>query len=223
MGLDGVELVLSVEEEFAVTIEDGDFPELTSPRLLADYIVSRLGATGVGEARCLSQAGFYRIRSALVRHFGASRNDVRPDSLVRQFLNGNIRTQWRELKKAIGATHLPGLRCRKVIAYPVTAGLPLAGVTMLYLGGAPAWSMSGSALILGMAGMAIADTMADIVPENLRSIRALVPFAGVEERTDWTHEYVLRRVIQITATQLGIPAERILPDHHFVKDLGLDA
>lgn len=223
MGLDGVELLLSVEEEFAVTVDDKDAAFLTTPRLLADYVVSRLGTIAEDGDRCLSQAGFYLIRSVLVRNFGARRKDVRPDSMIRQFLNGNTRVQWRELKEAIGAKHLPDLQCRKAIAYPLTAGMPLAGATLLFLGGAPAWILLGTTLVLWISARVIADKVADVVPENLRTVRALVPYAGKEEKSEWTYDHVLQRVIQITARQLGIPAEKILPDHHFVKDLGLDS
>ena len=37
----------------------------------------------------------------------------------------------------------------------------------------------------------------------------------------WTQDYVLQKVIQLTAVQLGIPIEKIHPDDHFVKDLDM--
>lgn len=89
MGLDGVELVLSVEEEFEIGIDDADAASLSTPRILADYVASRLGTPSIDNGRCLSQAAFYRIRSALVKQFGAPRQDVLLASPIEHFLNGN--------------------------------------------------------------------------------------------------------------------------------------
>jgi len=70
MGLDAVELVLSVEEEFGINIDDADSENLITPRILSDYVIARLGSVGGTKGRCLSQAAFYRIRSVLVRQHG---------------------------------------------------------------------------------------------------------------------------------------------------------
>jgi hypothetical protein len=94
MGLDGVEILLAVEEEFDISIDDSDAANLITPRMLADYVFARLGKIEGVKGRCLSQAGFYRIRSALTREFGALRKGVLPESPIRDFLNGNIRKQW---------------------------------------------------------------------------------------------------------------------------------
>jgi len=62
-----------------------------------------------------------------------------------------------------------------------------------------------------------------MLPSNVQTIGDLVPYVRPPKREDWTPDYVLQRVIQITAAQLEIPLEKIHPDHHFVKDLGLDS
>lgn len=222
MGLDSVELVLAVEEEFAITIEDEDAASLTTPRLLANYVASKLGAMAQRGDRCLSQAGFSRIRSVLTRDFGAKRNEVDLESRIQQFLMGDIRKRWREFGTAIGATQLPRLQCKKPLAYFITFGMPLAGAVLLLLGSAPSWVLAVSIPVLWIAAVAITDRVADVVPSNVSTVRALIPYAGVADKAEWTFEYVLQRVIQITSVQLGIPIEKIGPDHHFVKDLGLD-
>ncbi|HZX31307.1 MAG TPA: hypothetical protein VFF03_08160 [Rhodocyclaceae bacterium] len=223
MGLDGVELLLAVEEEFDIAIDDADAAALLTPRMLADYVVACLGNGDQKKSRCLTQAGFYRIRSVLVRQFGASRNAVRPDSPIEVFLDGSPRTQWRKLQKAIDATQLPGLECRKWVAYPMQIGLPTAGLIVLYAAGAPGWTLVAGAFVLWFAAAIATDRLGDIVPENLRTVGALAPYVRVGDRQEWSRDYVLQRVMQITAQQLGIPLEKILPDHHFVRDLGLDS
>jgi acyl carrier protein len=222
MGLDAVELVLAVEDEFAITIEDEDAQSITTPRQFADYVVARLGMITQSQDRCLSQAGFYRIRSALVRNFGARRKDVHPDAPIRQFLNRNIRIQWSQLRKAIGATHFPDLKCKKIISYPLLLGLPSIGATLLFLGNVPVSVNLLTAPILWMSAWVIAQRFADVIPKNLQTVRAIVPYVGIEGKTEWTHDYILQRIIQITAEQTGIPVEKVLPDLHFIEDLGLN-
>lgn len=223
MGLDGVELVLAVEEEFGINIDDADAITLATPGMLSDYVIARLGVASRIKGRCLSQAGFYRIRSALVRQFGARRNEVRPDSPIRHFLNGKIRKQWVELQKAIDATGLPGLQCRKRIAYPIQIALPCAGLALLILAGAPSWTLIFAFFALWVSAVIITFKLADVVPEGLATVGALAPYVRIQNQEEWTSECVLHRVLQITAEQLGIPIEKIHPDSDFVKDLGLDS
>lgn len=222
MGLDSVELVLAVEEEFEISIDNADAANLITPRILADYVVSRLGTLSVDNGRCLSQAAFYRIRSVLVKQFGAVREDTHPASPIKHFLKGNIRRQWHELSAEIGANHLPRLRCKKPIYYPLTLGIPGIVVALLLLNALPLWMPLIAFLFLWVVTNIIADRMADVLPATVGTIGDLVPYVRAPKQEDWSPDYVLQRVIQITAVQLGIPVEKIQPDHHFVEDLGLD-
>ena len=225
MGLDAVELVLAVEDEFAIAVDDEHAENITTPRQFADYVVGRLGAIAPSQDRCLSQAGFYRIRSVLVRNFGARRKDVRLDAPIRQFLNGDIRIQWKQFKKETEAIRLPRLKCRRIIFYPLMVGMPLIGAALsfLFLNDVRTWLLY-FAVALSLLGLAVAMTsrLADLIPANLQTIRSLVPYVrGIENRAEWTPDYVLQRIIQITSEQLGIPIEKVLPDSHFVEDLGM--
>ncbi|MBA3246597.1 MAG: hypothetical protein H0T63_00775 [Pyrinomonadaceae bacterium] len=42
MGLDTVELLMAFEEEFGMAIPDADASELTTPRQVTDYVMSKL-------------------------------------------------------------------------------------------------------------------------------------------------------------------------------------
>ena len=221
MGLDVVELLLAAEEEFGLDIPDADAEKMTTPRMLADYVISRVGNLADGKGYCLSQAGFYRIRSALVRQFGFARRDIRPDTRITDLLKNNIRKRWAALKLAVDATQLPGLKCKKSVAYPIQFGLPVAGVALVFLAGAPVWLWVLAAFVLWIVAFAITAQIGDVVPEHLKTIGALVPYVRVKNQQEWTRDYVLQKVMQLTAVQFGIPIEKIHPDDHFVKDLDM--
>jgi len=223
MGLDSVELVLSVEEEFGINIDDADTVNLVTPGILSDYVIGRLGCVDVINGRCLSQVGFYRIRSALVRQFGARRNEVRPDSPIRNFLSRNIRQQWAQLQKTIDATQLPGLECKKSIAYSIQIAMPFGGLALLLLVGAPGWMLVLVSCVLWLFAVIVTDRIGDVIPESLATVGALVPYVRIKNQEEWTREYVLQKVIQITSVQVGVPIEKIHSDSHFVKDLGIDS
>lgn len=222
MGLDSVELLLSVEEEFGINIPDEDAANLITPRVLADYVVSRLGNLQSNDGRCLTQASFYRLRSVLVNQFSALRKDVLPSSRIDSFLKTDFRRQWRELTAAVDAFQVPSLRCRPTIYYPLTVGIPLATVVLLLFGTFPLWVAVVSFLILWLLTNVIADRLADVLPSGMATVGDLVPYVRAPCREDWSPGYVLQRVLQISAVQLGIPIEKIQPDHHFVEDLGLN-
>lgn len=54
MGLDGVEQIIAIEEEFGISIPDTDAEKLETPRKLIDYIAEKIGTCHDGST-CLSQ------------------------------------------------------------------------------------------------------------------------------------------------------------------------
>ena len=57
MGLDGVEIVMKVEEAFGITIDDAEAGKITTPGQLIELVLSKVGRT-VDEA-CLTQRAFH--------------------------------------------------------------------------------------------------------------------------------------------------------------------
>lgn len=222
MGHEGVQLIQAIEEEFGICIDDADVAKLVTPALLGDYVFARLSSIDGLEAANLSLEGFHRLRAVLVRQFGAHRRDVYPDTPISEFLTGNLRQQWAELKLAIEATHLPGLRCRKSVAYLLMGGVPLLGGLLAYALGAPSWAIVLVLFALWVAASLVANRIGDQIPEGLSTVGALVPYVSVSTPDDWKREDVLQRILQITATYLDMPLAAIEPNHRFAEDLSLD-
>ena len=229
MGLDSVELVLEVEEEFEITINDADAEQLRTPRQLAAYVFARLQNAQVGEGACLSQAAFYRLRKVLVSQFKVARRSVRPDSALADLLPGDLRRQWRVLGKAIGGKGFPSLRCsqqlRALLIYAVPFGVPIALLLAVFSGNASInlWAILFLFIALFLGSAFLNDWAGSEIHPEYRRVDALIPYVKLlPSAVPWTPESVLRRVIQISSEQIGIPIEKIEPDHDFIVDLHLE-
>ncbi len=101
MGLEGVEIVMAVEERFDIAIEDAEAEQTVTPGRLIDLILSKVGRTG--EAACLTQRAFHRLRAALMRQSGWKRYQIRPElALAELFPRKDRRERLGQLLDAIG-------------------------------------------------------------------------------------------------------------------------
>ncbi len=222
MGLESVELVMRMEDEFSINIPDHDAAQLTTPRQLADYIGQRLGEHARrDEPHCRTQAHFYWLRANLVEQLGLARRAIRPDTAVNELLSGDLRGQWQTLRRSAVFRSLPALRAPAYAAYAVL----LAPLTAGLAGYAQMWSGELTAIV-ALCAWVLAERLkrhlANRLPESLKTDSDLLPHVGFPQRGEQTPDDILQRVIAISADQLGIPVEKIHPDHHFIKDLGLD-
>jgi acyl carrier protein len=123
MGLDGVELVLAIEETFGVSIPDSDTAELITPGLLIAH-VQRLVSSKPKTRPCMSQRAFHKVRSLLVQVTGAGRREIRLDVRIdRLFPKETRQQQWDHFRSISGMTDLPDLRFGRVnLFWPTTVG-----------------------------------------------------------------------------------------------------
>ncbi len=95
MGLDGVELILKAEEEFGITISDGDAESMVTPRDLIEAVCSKLDVEDdvvdvdfedekFRVTACLSQRAFYKVRSEIVKATGAERGAVKLEARLEE-------------------------------------------------------------------------------------------------------------------------------------------
>jgi hypothetical protein len=68
MGLDGVELLLSIEETFGIAITDPEAEACATPGAVIDLVLGKLRTTD--EQVCVSQRAFYLLRKGLSRTLG---------------------------------------------------------------------------------------------------------------------------------------------------------
>ena len=111
MGLDLVEYVLALESAFGIDIPDADAVRLETPRMLIDYLASRLPlapGTPVAES-CRTQHAFYQARSAVSRRFNVARAAIGPATELRTLL-GERAEQWKDLGEDLHAHSWPRLQ-----------------------------------------------------------------------------------------------------------------
>lgn len=218
MGLDTVELLLAIEEEFTISIPDEDAEKLVTPGHVATYVMTRV-RTSPDEA-CPSLIGFYRVRSVLVRSFDIPRNEVKPKALLEPFLQGNIREQWGKLERALGAQNFPALE--RTMPFLVTAVFVFPALIAIgLLGGVLPWTWVLVAYVcLTLAADRITAQMGSVIPASYQTVGSLIPLVGCASAALWSYDSALARIIEITSEQLGIPIEGIQADSRFVQDLG---
>ena len=89
MGMDGVEIVMAVEETFDIHIEDAEAEKLLTPRQLIDLVQSKVAVATASV--CLTQRAFNLLRKSLLRHGGWKRSEIRPARRLSELINCNQR------------------------------------------------------------------------------------------------------------------------------------
>ncbi len=108
MGLEGVEIVMAVEESFGITIADKEAEKIRTPRALIELVCLKVAVSD--QAHCISQRAFHRVRRAIMGTFGVPRNDIRPDAKLEQLVPASNRQEsWQKLRHALKAEKWPAL------------------------------------------------------------------------------------------------------------------
>ena len=109
MGLDGVEILLAVEETFGICIPDSVVSEMTTPATMISFVQQAVSARPERNA-CISQRAFHKVRASLMKATGVVRRDVTLETPIRRLFSGPQRTeQWRDFKRYAGLAALPNL------------------------------------------------------------------------------------------------------------------
>lgn len=105
MGLDSVELVMDLEEAFGIEIPDEDAARLETPRMVLNYLVTRLPIAPSGG--CQTQRSFYALRRGL-RAVGITGTELRPATPLRTFADGDAwPVLWTRVRIRAGRSEWP--------------------------------------------------------------------------------------------------------------------
>lgn len=245
MGLDGVELVLATEEAFDISITDAEASGIQTVGQLEALVLEKLKITGKNFSQstpCLSAFAFNRLRTALIKHFGVSRNQVRLETRLEDLLPSKNRAQnWKLLTQSIGWS-LPKLALPKWFVYLVVF------LSCTWVAGLVAASAFNDipGILMFIFGLTVALILAPVIryisplpnsfPTHMQDVRALIAgclsehFAQVKAQCDHvlqcnqSHhiDEVRQTVRKIVAEQLGVDLAEVVPTARFIEDLHMD-
>lgn len=229
MGMDGVELIMAVEEAFEIQIPDEEAEQIRTVIDLYTLIWSKL-PQAVPPRGCQSSATFYRIRRALMEQCGIPRWEVRPAARLEALLPPEQRREdWRLLRRTTGMW-LPELELPQPMSVAWTAfgWVVLSGCLMAYF-----VSPLSVALGCSLAGLVLTAKIQERlnlhavqVPASCATVGSAVRYAVARTSVPsargktWKPEEVWNRVRRLIAHEYDIPLEEVTPQASFVDDLG---
>ncbi len=225
MGLDGVELVMELEEEFGITITDDEATGLDRVGKVVDCIYAKIRHRG--RDGCISARTFYHFRRALMHLAGAARRDVRPEGDLDSLVPVQMRRDaWGGLRAS--GLKLPALRRPKgLVAALVLLVLAFSGFAALTVGVAFGGQIAACAALLCCAAAAyLADRLsspwATHIPDTCTTVGDAVLCSSRAPSAHLSRGEASYKVRQIVSEQLGVPFSSVTEEADFVRDLHLD-
>lgn len=227
MGLDIAEVIMDVEDAFAVRLDEGWNWDGTVGGLAAEVLRQRKPGTGP----CLSGFAFRRLAPALalLRERTAT-GRIRPSTPLAEWPERLLRRSWRELEIDAGL-RLPEPAVVRPLWLAIAAGLLgvgvaiaigllgegramawTAGILWLPVALAVAWLLAPRRLPAGVR--TVGDLVRAALPLNVPRLERLVGPANERE--------VLTVVSRLVAERLAVDPALVRPDSHLVRDLGAD-
>jgi len=229
MGLDGVEILMRVEEAFGIQIEDAEAEVTLTPGQLIDLVLSKVSVTDINT--CLTRRAFHLVRTFFVSEWKASRATIRPAVSLNSLVP---RPKRREFAGALGtAVGIPSLR----MEFPRTISLLIVG-TSFACAVAGFLACTGPAPVRCIVGVMVAGVFLFFVartgtplktefPSGVSTVGDLArwvmmrkPGLAVPENTTWTREQIAAGVKDIVVRQLGCESS-YREEARFIEDLGL--
>lgn len=232
MGLDGVELVMAVEEAFDIQIEDAAAAKLLTPRLLTDYVLSQV--TTATATVCLTQRAFNLLRKSLIHKCGFKRSQIAPEvSLPRLLPKPQRRKIIRQVMAELSIKKSPEFVRPKWLKTGLFVAAVLSGVAAVLLArpsAAPVSLMLFAVVAagIGVMGAKLTQPLCREFPWNLQTIGDLSRWVMTHKGdladatpSGWTREQINIRVRELIVEQLGVKPD-FSEDARFIEDLGLN-
>lgn len=231
MSLDTVDLILQIEDRFAVEFTDG---ELHQVRTVADLAAAVIRRSRPASSERPMVRKFFEIRDHLARLWSVPPRDIRPSTRIEAIVPGKRRQAWASLRKPY--PWLPELVLKPGIDRTmllVAAGSFFGCLVLLIACIARLGAGLGVAVGLLIAAMwtafllALYRRAATQLPDSLQTVGDLarrvtaisMPHTGGGQRLLWQLR-VVDEVRRLTAEFLGLPLEKVKPESRFAEDLG---
>jgi acyl carrier protein len=236
MGLDGVELVIAVEEEFEMVLSDSEAEASMTVGSLVDLVYSRLRHKK--EQPCPSQQGFYIVQKKLMDHLDLPRSAIKPETELNTLIPKlNRRRVWNALVKSLTDNkhkrpwpglvrprwmgnlvflHLPGI----IFVGTILTGFFIVRIPshdfFLYL-----FFAIVPAIVFAIVGMILTTPFRTEFPPGISQVKDLIRFVKTLDSRIWSKEAVFEKIREITVEQLGVKPEQVIPEARWIEDLGV--
>lgn len=238
MGLDGIEILLEVEETFGIRILDEEAARIRTvgdlyARVLQDLATMREKR---GESFCASASAFYALRRGFTRALSLPREMVLPSALTSTLLGWrHRRANWHRIGTS-AEVQLPSLRRPRWLVWPLlgaVCGVALRAGWWMRNNDAPMADSIGLCvavlIVLAMISFIATRPVAVKVPRGCEKVGGL---AQEVARSNYGTLVVRMGRIpgpaevwvslrDLLAKQLGVPAERVTPEARLIEDLGM--
>lgn len=244
MGLDLVEFVMAVEEEFEVPIPAEDWGMLRTVGDMEAYIVRHQVPSGV----CVNVPAFLKVRRALIGVCGLPRSTVRVKTSLGDVLPKGVRQiRWKQIGESL-AVELPDLRAPIKLRFAILGFL--AGLFLLLITAPVAFSWidgvhpalhvlsiaaaCASPMLVWIAGRVVNElvrpwkvqfaffppTVGGLTRHVARQdmLNSRIHASGECEPSD----EIFQRLRSIITRTFNIPTDEIRRDSRFIEDLGLN-
>jgi acyl carrier protein len=228
MGLDGVELIMEVEDHFGITIADGEAEQMRTVGDLVALVRSRIEAAA--SSRCLALPGFLELRRVVREVRSDPTVRLKPSQPVIDRLSAPQRRRlWRRLPELLRTEPTPLRRPRAMrrILAAIAWALIFAAIAAA---AAVDWAILPLTLLLAGGLVLLLDVSTAplrVVPpdgwatfgEITRKIVGLK--AAFKHRELPDEASVLAELEPIIVNVLGVDRRKVVPSARFVEDLGV--
>ena len=197
MGLDSVELVMSVENKFGIRIPDADCEKIYTVQDFADTVFKMISIHPTD--KCLTQIIFYRIRKAF-KNLELTKVEIKPDTNISDFLTQTeLKANWNRLETEIG------LKLPELVALDFNPNLDT---------------------YVKFLGIRTIKRKTPVTNGTIRQLIDWILSLNFEQIIDIqkiTDKYEVERIISgIISENMGIPISEIELKHSITNDLGID-
>ena len=222
MGMEGVELVLSMEEAFDISISDEEAYKIITPKDAIELISKKVQIGN--DSSCLNQAAFHRVRKILIDNFDIPRKEIKISSDLSKLISPKLQSEfWKNIKNMVGDKKLAQL------AWPfwITAfgwGL-FIGFTIL-IGINSGWFIGILVgIIISIIFSMLAKPLRTRIPTYYSKMEILIrhlvtisPDTFKRDKT-WTLNQIRQEVKNIVMEVLG--TDKYKEEWEFVRDFGI--
>jgi acyl carrier protein len=229
VGLEGLEIIMEVEEEFRMVIPEADASEFDTVGKLVDYVYDRLRKTT--KEPCPTQQGFYILRQNFVSKYGYPRNQIQLDTKVDTIIpKENRREEWREFIEPLlkDKNYLPPLSrplWLDITVKIITLVSVLATFVLLFI---PATNVFDFLIVLGVTisvnllARLVLIPFKTVIPSNLTYVTDLIALIKTTDSKVWSKEEVFEKIKKISIGVLYyVDPKDITLDAHWIDDLAV--